>query len=171
MHESATLGNILITEYLLENGALDSINEKDFAGETPMHGAVRNKHDQIVKMLRQQYGANHTIRNTVGESAFSLALHQKNHNYSKCYDQLKSRIGVRKKLEKEAKILMRPKYVKRASLIDQSGNTMLSPEERNKKRTAKHKQAIEKMAKSEARRAMFVSSAQSGLKGNYFVVG
>ena len=171
LHESATLGNILITEYLLENGALDSINEKDFAGETPMHGAVRNKHDQIVKMLRQKYDANHTIRNTVGESAFSLALHQKNHNYSKCYDQLKSRIGVRKKLEKEAKILMRPKYVKRASLIEQSGNTMLSPEERNKKRSAKHRQAIEKMAKSEARRAMFVSSAQSGLKGNYFVVG
>ena len=54
-----------------------------------MHGAVRNKHDQIVKMLRQKYDANHTIRNTVGESAFSLALHQKNHNYSKCYDQLK----------------------------------------------------------------------------------
>ena len=74
-------------------------------------------------------------------------------------------------IEKEAKILMRPKYVKRASLIDQSGNAMLSPEERNKKRTAKHKQAIEKMAKSEARRAMFVSSAQSGLKGNYFIVG
>ena len=97
-----------------------------------MHGAVRNKHDQIVKMLRQKYDANHTIRNTVGESAFSLALHQKNHNYSKCYDELKSRIGVRKKLEKEAKILMRPKYVKRASLIDQSGNTMLSPEEKQK---------------------------------------
>ena len=84
---------------------------------------------------------------------------------------MKSRIGVRKRLEQEAKLLSRPKYVKRTSLIDQLGSNRLSPEERNKKRANNRKKAIEKMAKNETRRAMFVNSAQSGLKGNYFIVG
>ncbi len=171
LHESATLGNIELTKFLLENGAVESINAQDFAGETPLHGAVRNRYDELVKILRQEYNANHTIRNTVGESPFSLALNQKTHNYSKCYDQLKSRIEVRKKLEQQAKILTRPKYVKRASILDQIGSSRLSPEERNKKRAGVRKKAIEKMAQNETRRAMFASSAKSGLTGNYFIVG
>ena len=77
LHESATLGNIELTKFLLENGAVESINAQDFAGETPLHGAVRNRYDELVKILRQEYNANHTIRNTVGESPFSLALNQK----------------------------------------------------------------------------------------------
>ena len=98
-------------------------------------------------------------------------MNQKTHNYSKCYDQLKSRIEVRKKLEQQAKILTRPKYVKRASILDQIGSSRLSPEERNKKRAGVRKKAIEKMAQNETRRAMFASSAKSGLTGNYFIVG
>eukprot|EP00942_MAST-04A_sp_MAST-4A-sp1_P014658 g14658.t1 len=67
--------------------------------------------------------------------------------------------------------ITRPKYVKRASILDQIGSSRLSPEERNKKRAGVRKKAIEKMAQNETRRAMFASSAKSGLTGNYFIVG
>ena len=56
-------------------------------------------------------------------------------------------------------------------MIDQIGSSRLSPEERNKKRAGVRKKAIEKMAQNETRRAMFASSAKSGLTGNYFIVG
>jgi ankyrin repeat protein len=176
LHFVAEHNNIEMLHLILENKGRKSTNLPDFAGEVPLHGAVRNKCSEACKVLFKEYNANPTYRNLSGESPLSLALAQKNSNYQRCYDQLRTSLKRRKQLEKEAnsiKINSRDNFVleyedrKRAK-------EQLSPEQLLKKSETRRGNFVMQMKKKEdaaLRRNLFVTSASKGLEGKYYVVG
>lgn len=60
---SCSTPNLDIIKTLLTNGA--DVNAKTYAGDTPLHYAVSDRHYDIVKLLLD-YGADKTIRNKAG---------------------------------------------------------------------------------------------------------
>ena len=129
---------------ILENKGRISTNLPDFAGEVPLHGAVRNKCSEACKVLFKEYNANPTYRNLSGESPLSLALAQKNSNYQRCYDQLRTSLKRRKQLEKEANSIK----------INSRDNFVLEYEDR--KRAKEQLSPEQLLKKSETRRGNFV---------------
>ena len=53
LHWAATLGNLAIAEYLIENGS--HINVPDDRRRTPLHRASENEHFHIVELLLREY--------------------------------------------------------------------------------------------------------------------
>ena len=74
LYEAATYGSEEMVKLLLSHSSIN-IDKKNGEGDTPLHSACRNNHNNIVGLLLEE-GCNVTIRNIEGNSPFhEAALH------------------------------------------------------------------------------------------------
>jgi ankyrin repeat protein len=77
LHWAALNGHFEIMTYLLSIGACDIIDDKKIDGQTALHLAVHDERYDIAKCLIRA-GADSTIPNKTGLSAYDMALRKKN---------------------------------------------------------------------------------------------
>ena len=73
IHHAARAGNCTIIKHLLEQCGV-GVDDKYQAGKTALYLATYNGHEDVVRMLVDEFGADMTIKDDKGETVLDLAI-------------------------------------------------------------------------------------------------
>lgn len=77
LHMCCTLGLSKVVQTLIEHGC--NVNAVNNLNETPLHHAIKNKHEEIILILLRHPSIDIKIRDKAGNTPFATALMERNH--------------------------------------------------------------------------------------------